>query len=815
MSEARPMLASWTVRGLCLVTALCLAAGAAAAPRQDLPPAQPPAPGEPPPPPEIDSVEQGLVDRPIAVIVLEGLKRVEEQLVRNQLRSAVGDAYDPATVRADVRLLYRLGQFRDIVTEAKLLPDGTVELTYRFEEQQIIQEVQTVGNKVLSDQDLRTVIAIAPPVARDDFRIQNAVRAIKTKYESRGHYLVDVEVDEAQLTETGVLIFRIIEGPRVKVRAIEFEGNASFTRDQLMTQVQTRKAMLFIRRGELDQERLIDDVARLDKYYKDRGFLDVRVDRRIELSPDTREAKVVYLIAEGRQFLLRSVRATRADGGPLSVFAQEQIIALLELKPGDVFSVDKLNKSLRVVQESYELMGHLDVNVRSVEYRTIDGVEIDLELLIEEGTPYKVGLVLITGNTITRDKVVRREVHLQPGRPFDGREISRSEERLNRTRLFAETRITVQDPDPKFPDYRDVLVEVKESNTGSFNFGVAFGSDTGAFGTISLSQRNFDIQDTPESLEEWIRGRAFRGAGQKFSLVLLPGNEVSEYSISLTEPRAFESDFSLGGTAMYRARQYNQYDEDRAAVSTTVGRRFGEIWNMGVTAAVNRVKLTDIDRDAPVDFFENAGPYTLTSLGISLTRTTIATIRRPGDGSRLELSLSQAGAFGGDYTFTTATMDYTVYYTLAEDFLGRKSTLRLNSRLGRIFGDAPPSEKFYLGGRTFRGFEFRTISPKGIRADNGELGDDPVGGDWMFFLGAQYEFPLFQDAVTAVLFCDSGTVTDGIGFDDYRVSVGTGIRLYIPQFGEVPIAVDFGFPLLEAEGDESQLVSFSVELPFN
>jgi outer membrane protein insertion porin family len=203
-------------------------------------------------------------------------------------------------------------------------------------------------------------------------------------------------------------------------------------------------------------------------------------------------------------------------------------------------------------------------------------------------------------------------------------------------------------------------------------------------------------------------------------------------------------------------------------------------------------------------------------LGISLTRTTIETMTRPGKGSRFELSFDRYGALGGDFDFNAANAEYTVYLTVAEDFLGRISTVRLNSRVGYIFGGgrAPTYERFYMGGRSFRGFEFRTISPKGISADTGLPSDDPVGGTWLFFAGAQYEVPLLGDALTGVTFIDTGTVTDDPGFDEYRVSIGAGIRLYIPQFGDVPIAFDFGFPLLSQDRDQEQVFTFSAELPF-
>ncbi len=119
-----------------------------------------------------------------------------------------------------------------------------------------------------------------------------------------------------------------------------------------------------------------------------------------------------------------------------------------------------------------------------------------------------------------------------------------------------------------------------------------------------------------------------------------------------------------------------------------------------------------------------------------------------------------------------------------------------------------------MGGRNCRGFDYRTISPKGTRRFISSDPDVPIGGDWEFFLGAQYEFPILDKFLSVVFFCDSGTVLESPGFDDYRVSVGTGVRLHIPQLGQAPLAFDFGFPIVKQESDKKKMFSFSVQLPF-
>lgn len=761
--------------------------------------------------------EADLADRLISAVRIVGLERIDEQLVRNNIRTSPGDPLDYTIISEDIARLTRLGQFGpplDAVVD--LQRDGTVHVIFRVTEQPLIAEVQVVGNTLVTDQDLRAAIGIPRGAPRDEFQIENARRAIQDVYRSRGHYLAAVFVDESELEETGILLFRIVEGPRVRIRAIEFVGNEAFTDRQLLPEIETRAAMVLLRRGELDEEQLRDDVAALDRFYRDRGYLDVRVDRQIEISPDEREAKVVFLISEGRQYRLRSVRTERRDGRPLDTYSPQQIAELLAIKPGDVYSGDRLRRSVEIVRDAYGRLGRIGAGVvETLPFRIDETAQVDLILVISEGAPATVGLVEIQGNFLTRDNVIRRHIRLQPGRPLDATEIDRTTRRIRETRHFNDVRITIQDPHPDNPEERDVLVEVRERNTGSMTFGAAFGTDQGFFGEISLTQTNFDLLDTPESFGELISGRAFRGAGQTFNTTFRPGNEIFEYSMSIHEPHLLESDYSLTVGGSFFRRIYRLYDEQRISGTFALGRRLGDVWNISLRGRGEQVRLTSIDEDAPVDIFDAAGPDIVTSLGLRLTRSTFTTLTRPGNGSRLTLSYDRVGAMGGDYHFHRVGADHTLILTVDEDFLGRKSTLRFNSEVGYIFGgDAPIYERFFRGGRTFRGFRFREVSPKGVDS-NGDPTNEPVGGEWMVFFGAQYEFPIFGDAITGVGFIDTGTVTDSPGFDDYRVSAGAGVRLYIPQFGPVPIAIDFGFPIVKQRSDREQLISFTVELPFN
>ncbi len=763
--------------------------------------------------------------RPIVEVRLLGLSRVDPQLVRNQLRVQTGQAYSEDEARADIRRAFSLGQFQSVDARVEGVEGGAVVVVFSFVEAPIIQDVQVVGNRSISDGELADRVGMQAGVPVDEFQLRRAVRAIEELYRNKGYFLVNVEVDEGELRESGIVLFRIREGVRVKVTDIRFEGNASFRPQELRRTLSTKTAGLF-ERGPVDDAVMDRDLAALVRFYQDRGFLDVRADHRVQPSPNGKEAIVTFVVDEGPLYTLREVTMENLDqeGGPL-VLSRDQVVGLMAVKPGDVYAVRDVQRSVEEVRSAYWKMGYADVFVGREELRDPArgaGV-VDLRLRVSEGARYRTGEVVIRGNDITRQKVVRREIQVRPDRPLDRGAVDESELRIATSNLFDRVqnppRAAIQPEDPANPGYRDVLVEVAETNTGSLAFGVALGSDSGVVGAITLNQRNFDLSDTPESFDEMVRGEAFRGGGQIFSLEIAPGTEVQTYSANLTEPRVLDSDYSLGGTAFFRLRDFDIYDERRYGGRARFGRAFGDRWTAAATTRGEWVNLRDVDPSAPVDVFAVADQNLITGLGLELTRTSVPPTERfrPTRGTRLELGAEQAGALGGDFTFTRLNLEHQAWLAVWEDYLGRKGVLSFKTRVGYIPQgpeDTPTYERFYMGGRSFRGFDYRTISPKGIRADTGTLGRDPVGGTWLFFAGAEYEHPIWEEVFSLVTFVDSGTVVNDPGFDDYRVSAGIGIRLYIPQLGQAPLAFDFGFPLKKVTGDEEQTFSFSLDLPF-
>ncbi len=768
--------------------------------------------------------------RVIREVTFDGLKAVNRELVVNQVRVRAGQPLNPAQIRRDVQRLTRLGVFREINARVQGLDDGTVNVVFNLVETKVIEDVQVIGNKEIPVEDLRGEVDLLKGQTADAFQLDRAARRIKDLYRKKGYYLAEVEIDEKELEDSGVVLFRIRERERIKVTDIRFEGNDSFTSREIRPVIKTRVWGIF-ETGPLDDDVLEQDVAAIIKFYQDRGYLDVRADRVVRPSPDQREAIVTFVIAEGPLYTLRSVKAvvfddaTRKPGTePPAVLSPQQIAGIMEIKAGDVYSINRLKRSVEAVRDAYGKLGYADAQVTRLEQRDPNSPQVDLLLVIREGERFKTGLVTIKGNDLTQQQVIRRQIEVRPDRPLDTVKLADSRRRIEELRLFqgagtpqSSVKTTVQPEDPANPGFRDVLVEVEETNTGSVGFGVGASSDSGLFGSITLQQRNFDIADLPDSADELIKGRAFRGAGQNFQLKLTPGVEFQEYSVSFGEPYLFETAYAGSVNARYYTRQFDQYDETRYGGSFALSRRFGERWVASLPLQYQNVELNNIDADAPVDVYQSAGPSNLTSIGLTLTRTTVDSGFRPTRGTRLKLSLEQFGLLWGDYDFTQMSLEHALFLPVYEDFLGHTTVLSFSTRIGYIpqsKDDVPVYERFYMGGRSFRGFDFRTISPKGIRNDTRTQGDDPVGGTWQFFFGAEIVQPVYEDIVSVAAFVDTGTVSYSPWFDEYRVAVGVGVRLFVPGLSPIPFAFDIATPLLKQDRDEERFFSFSLDLPF-
>ncbi|MEM0984536.1 MAG: outer membrane protein assembly factor BamA, partial [Planctomycetota bacterium] len=744
------------------------------------------------------------------------------QFVLNQLRTGKGSReYDERTLADDIVRLSRTGRFGAVEQEIVEHADGSITVRLLIREQPVIRDVQVTGNRRLGSARLAEAIEFLPGTPVDRFELDRAARRLEEIYRERGFYLAEVTVNTEVLDETGVILFEVREGTRVRITGIRFDGNRAFRDSELRDEIETHKAGFF-RRGRLDRETLAADARAVARYIQDRGYLDARVDTFVQPSPDGREAIVTYFVEEGPLYTLRDVVVSHADAGQSGpVLAAEQVVGLIGMKPGDTYSVNKVQAAVRTVTDAYGKMGYADVRVERRELRDTTRPEVDLLLLVREGARYRTGLVQIAGNTLTNHAVVRNEIRVKPDRPLDVPAVRESERILQATRLFepqtSPPRAVIQQPDPGQPTHRDVLVEVTETNTGLLSLGAGVGSDAGVTGRLSYEQRNFDITDWPDSFGDLFSGRSLRGGGQTLRISAEPGQIFETYQLSLSDPSL--NDSFIGGSlaASFARRRFNEFNENRTTLGAGLNRRFGDRWNASLNGQWQSVRLFDLEPQSTTEAFAFEGTDQLTRIGVSVRRTTVPPAERfrPTRGSITRIGVDQVGALGGDFDFTKLSLEHSVFLSVYESFAGAKTVLRLRGEVQWIpqgQTGVPLYERFYLGGQSFRGFEFRTISPKGIQADTGEPGD-PVGGIFSAFAGVEIQQPIFTEDLAIAAFVDSGTVEREFAVNTWRVSAGVGLRLYVQQLSPAPLAFDFGFPIVSEELDEDRLFTFSVDLP--
>ncbi len=351
----------------------------------------------------------------------------------------------------------------------------------------------------------------------------------------------------------------------------------------------------------------------------------------------------------------------------------------------------------------------------------------------------------------------------------------------------------------------DVVAQVREGRTGMIQASIGVNSDYGLVGNVSLTERNFDMFRLPTSLwraDGWTD--AFRGGGQIFQIQASPGTDIQRYSVSWDVPYVMNSKYSFGSSATYADRNYTDWFETRYGGELRLGRQWTPRFGTSLYGSIYDVKLTDPLVNYVPDLNEALGKHSLYTLGLSATYDTRNHPFLPSEGGVISGSVEQVL---GDYQYPRMEASARKYYTLRKRWDGTgRWILGLKTSAGWMDNSAPIFERFYGGGTTFRGFEYREVTP---RYGNTGFG---VGGNFEFYASAEMLIPVSGgDEFMLAFFLDTGTVSKTIkDWEEYRVAPGFGFRVSIPMLGPAPLALDFAFPINKAKNDVEQVFSFSV-----
>ncbi len=359
--------------------------------------------------------------------------------------------------------------------------------------------------------------------------------------------------------------------------------------------------------------------------------------------------------------------------------------------------------------------------------------------------------------------------------------------------------------------YADLEVNVQEQQTGRFMFGVGVNSDAGLTAQVVVDEYNFDWRRFPRGVEDVMNGTAFRGGGQRFRIEAVPGSELQRYMVNFTEPYLILGghQFTLSLSGYLYDRRYFDWDEQRLGGRVGLGYRLTPDLSLNTNLRMENVNINDPRIRGIADLEDVLGDSNLFTGTISLRHDTRDSPFAPTEGHLIDLSFEQAF---GTFSYPRAVAEYRRFFLLNERIDGSgRHVLGTSIRAGFSGSDTPLYEHFFAGGySTIRGFRFRGASPK--------VGDVTVGGEFSLLGSAEYLFPITaDDMLKGVVFCDYGTIEEEIEInkDDFRISVGAGLRVTVPAMGPAPIALDLAVPISRENTDRIQNFSFFVGLGRN
>jgi outer membrane protein insertion porin family len=740
----------------------------------------------------------------IADVQFEGLSAVSTGYVNAIVRTAPDTPLDRGLIDADVTRLLATGKFKTVTAREAVAAEG-VTVIFTVTEFPQIKAIRFLGNRKFRDAKLREDVVLKEGDAVDAFRIRESAAAILQRYRDAGYGQAGVTHDATLLADSGELVFTIEEGPRVRIRKIIFEGNDNNPDAELNKRISSKTYAWILREGKFDEDAVDSDAAILQAYIRDQGYLDARVGYSLDFSDDREDLAITFSIVEGVRYVVQSIEF-KGDTGPID----DALRAALPLTADEPFAQRKLDQAVRMITDHYGARGYIYARVRPVRVFSSTPGFVRITLVIDAGTQYRVGRIVVRGNQRTQDKVIRRELGIYPGELFDLPAARESEVRLRNTRLFGSASVApVGDDD----EVRDVLVTIDEGRkAGDFIFGFGVTSNSGLVGTIMLDLKNFDLLDTPRSFEEFIKLRSFYGAGQRLRIEAQPGSELNRFRVDFTEPYLFDKPTRFDFSAYFFERGRESFNERRVGGHVSFGRRLKwerlKDWYGELAFRVESVNVNNLTLFAPRDVRNDEGSTLLTSVKATLVRDRTDSRFMPTRGDRFRASYEQFGVLGGEF-FGRLNAEYARHYTLATDEFERKHVLSMKGVGGYVLGDAPVFERYYAGGiGSIRGFEFRGVSPRQ------GLEDDQVGGEFMLLFSTEYSFPLYGKLLRGLVFTDMGTVEENISITDWRASVGAGVRVQVDFFGPVPLEFDVAVPVLDARDDDEQIFSFFIGATF-
>jgi outer membrane protein insertion porin family len=705
---------------------------------------------------------------------------ISRERVLAQMRTKVGRPYSELVAEDDIRTIYATGHVQNVRIFGQPEADG-VRVIVAIQTRTMLNEIQIDGATRVKPKKLRKDLGVKlnTPLKEED--LEKGREKIIEIYQARGFNDIDVQfrVEPIDATRgTSRVVYTISEGIKGAISRILFEGNTHFSNQTLRKQMKTKGKTIISaldKSGRLDETQLQEDVQKVREFYQNHGYIDVVI-RDVRKERTSRGALLIVIaIDEGPQYHVGKLSFVGYKATSL-----DKLRAVVKTKEGAVYSAKAIKDDAKAIADNYGSGGYVDLTIVP-ESSPPHGGLIDLTYRIDEGQRSYVDRINISGNSRTKDKVIRREVLIAPGDIFNTVRVETSKKRLDNLGYFSKVDAFPVDTGVEGQKNLDLLVE--EKRTGSLNFGAGFSTIDSLIGFVELTQGNFDITNWP----------GLTGGGQKFRIRLQGGTQRRDAEVTFTEPWFLDRPISVSYTTYYHQANYlsSVYDEQSYGFAVDVRKALRPYLYASIGYHFEDVDSINVAIDTTPQLRAELGPETKSTTTASLvwdTRDNPFITRR---GERISYTWYVTGfPTGGTEHFYGFDVEASKYWHLPWDMI-----LLVNSEVAGVDAlDAQENrlikiyDRLFLGGsNNLRGFEYRDVGPKD---KNGE----PLGGQSMARTTVELTFPIVEKARGA-LFYDNGFVNTNpwdYNFNDFSADVGFGLRLDLP-IG--PLRIDYGIPI--------------------
>jgi len=719
----------------------------------------------------------------VARVELSGNRRIENTVIYNALKSAKGKLFSEEDLSADIRAIYRMGYFSDVKADVTDSPDGKV-ITFLLDERPFVNDIRIKGNDAVKSDDIRAVLSFKAKQVYNPDKIKADTDKIKALYDDKGYFNAEISFSTEKVRERDVnVVIDIKENDLLYVKSIEFVGNQAFTDKELKNLMETSEwtwLSWLTDSGLLKKEKLRDGVNRVKVFYMNNGYIQAQIGEP-EITHDKKWIYVKIPVSEGRQFKVGKVEIT---GDGISVPRQE-LLDRLSIRKKDYYDREAIARDIEYLTRMTQNDGYAYAEISPKTQTNEAEQRVDVTYNIKKGSLVYFNRINITGNTKTRDKVIRRQLDFTEGDLYSSDRLKNSYARLNRLRYFEEVNFqTAKGPEENLTD---ITIGVKERPTGLFSIGAGYSGQDGAMLMAQIAQQNLF------------------GRGQSLSLQGALGTENSTIDLSFTEPYLFDMPLWMKADLWKTYREYDTYDLDTQGFGITFGYPLWEriMGYLGYKFAINDVN--NVLETASQTIKDQQGETTQSGILTALARDTTDDAIFPTTGSRNRVAGDFfGGIFGGDVAFGKYNYNTTWFFRVPP--FGEDLVFSPRGRIGYIQAfegkEIPVYERYILGGlNSLRGL--KDVGPRD------PVTGDVIGGTTMLVFNFELIFPLIKNAgMKGVVFFDTGNAWENeYDLGDMRKTCGAGIRWYSP-IG--PLRLEWGYVLDRKEGEPAYRWDFTI-----